>query len=235
MVPPPNEITLQSTIELPADISSLHSQDGYLYVGMESNNIARIDRSFNIDESFITCSTLAVSIAVYKDRVYALLANSDCEGDSDIDFDDWEGDTDDVFEREVCVYDMSGKKLAQWRVSCYRYSFNILAVVSGELVVADQPHNRLTVFSQSGQVLRHVPCTLLGKLSAFMCAADGSSVIISDLEASTVSKFNINTGAVEWSVGVTNPYGVCCYDSKYALVAGYESKEIQIIDAITGE
>ncbi|XP_067940178.1 uncharacterized protein [Watersipora subatra] len=224
MMPPPKEITLKKTIELPAIISSLHFQDGYLYAGMWNNNIARIDRSFNIDESFITCSTLALSIAVCKDEVYALLASSDFDG---------EADENDVFEHEVCVYDMSGNKLAHWRVSCYRWSFNILAVVSGELVVADLPHNRLTVFSQSGQILRHFSCTLPSKQFAFMCAADGSSVIISEPETSTVSRFNINTGAVEWSVSVTTPFSVCCYDSKYALVGGVKSKEIQIIDVIT--
>ncbi|XP_067940943.1 uncharacterized protein [Watersipora subatra] len=209
----PEQTTHLKTVKLPACPLSLCHKSGYLYVGMDNHNIARIDRSFSIDQSFITCSAQVYSIAVYKDRVYTLLASSPYT---------------------VCVFDMLGKRLAFWVVSCSSNNCNALAVVSDEVVVAEQPHSRLAVFSLSGQLHKHVPCTLIGQAHTFISSVDDSSIIISDSTTAKVSRFNITTGKVEWSVSVTNPRGVCCYGSRYLLVGRYSRKNIQIVDLVTG-
>ncbi|XP_067941833.1 uncharacterized protein [Watersipora subatra] len=212
---PSKEMVHLETLKLPACPLSLYGHDRYLFVGMDNNNIARIDSSYNINKSFISCSAPAESIIVYRNRVYTL-----SEHDEDY---------------AISVFNMLGDRLNRWSVSVASgYFSDILAIVSDELVVAEQAHRRLAVFSLSGQLVRYVPCSVLGNGSTFMSALDDSSVLISDVNTFQISKFNIYTGAVEWSENVSRHCGICFYKSKYVLVGRAESRQFQILDLLSG-
>ena len=186
-------------------------------MGLDNNTVARIDSDYKLHESFITCSNPVHSVVIYKDMVYMLL---------------YTGSVSHI----VRVCDMSGRQVAQWSHSCNSYCWcNVLTIVSDQVVIADPPNNRITIYSLTGQILRHVPCSLLPKDVEVMCAVDDSSVVVSDRPSSLVFRFNITTGDVMWTCkDINKPQGVTCYGRRYVLVASCGNKTVNILDIKTG-
>ena len=216
--PTPTSLTLLKTVQLPARPISVCHYKGSTYVGLDNNTVARIDSNYQLYESFITCSNPAESVVIYKDLVYMLL---------------YTGSVSHI----VRVCDMSGRQTAQWNHSCTASLYcNVLTIVSDQVVIADPPNNRITIYSLTGQILRHVPCSLLGSSNMTVCAVDDSSVVVSDYGTSQVFRFNITTGDVMWTYkDVSRPLGVTCYGRRYVLVASYNNKTVKILDIKTGE
>ena len=70
-----------------------------------------------------------------------------------------------------------------------------------------------------------------------MCECDDNSVIISDYSTDRVFKFNLISGAVEWTnTDITDPTSARCY-GQYVLVSGDFTNQthISIINSETGE
>ena len=218
--PTPTSLTVLKTVQLPASPISVCHYKGSTYVGLNNNTVARIDSNYQLYESFITCSNTVDSVVIYKDLVYMLLYTG--------------GSVSHI----VRVCDMSGRQTAQWNHSCTDgfYYCNVLTIVSDQVVIADPPNNRITIYSLTGQILRHVPCSLLGSSNMTVCAVDDSSVVVSDRGTSQVFRFNITTGDVMWTYkDVIRPQGVTCYGRRYVLVASYNNKTVKILDIKTGE
>ena len=217
--PTPTSLTLLKTVQLPSCPISVCQYKGSTYVGLDNNTVSRIDSNYQLYESFITCSNRVDSVVIYKDLVYMLLYTGSVS-------------------RIVRVCDMSGRQTAQWNHSCTVgcYYCNVLTIVSDQVVIADPPNNRITIYSLTGQILRHVPCSLLGSRHLNVCAVDDSSVVVSDSGTSQVFRFNITTGDVMWTYkDVSEPLGVTCYGRRYVLVASNYNKTVKILDIKTGE
>ena len=215
--PTPTSLTLLKTVQLPDSPISVCHYKGSTYVGLDNSTVARIDGKNQLYKYFITSSNPVESAVIYKDLVYMLLYTGSVS-------------------RIVRVCDMSGRQTAQWNHSSNIPYCNVLTIVSDQVVIADPPNNRITIYSLTGQILRHVPCSLLGSSHMTVCAVDDSSVVVSDYGTSQVFRFNITTGDVMWTYkDVSEPLGVTCYGRRYVLVASYDNKTVKILDIKTGE
>ena len=216
--PTPTSLTLLKTVQLPARPLSVCHYKGSTYVGLENNTVARINSNYQLYESFITCSNPVESVVIYKDLVYMLL---------------WTGSVSHI----VRVCDMSGRQTAQWNHSCTAgWCCNVLTIVSDQVVIADPPNNRITIYSLTGQILRHVPCSLLTEGVEVMRAVNDSSVVVSDRLSSLVFRFNITTGDVMWTYkDVSGPLGVTCYGRRYVLVAINGCNIVKMLNLETGQ
>ena len=213
----PTSLTLLKSIELPESPYCVCQYKGSTYVGLYNNTVARIDSNYKLYESFITCSGPVCSIVIYKDLVYMLLYTGSQP-------------------RIVRVCDMSGREVTQWSHTCHTYASNVLTIVSDQVVIADQPNKRITVYSLTGQILRHVPCSLLCNDYGFMCAVDDCSVVYSDYKSSKVFRVNINTGHVMWTCSdIVKPQGITCDGRRYVLVASYHCSTVHVLDIKTGK
>ncbi|XP_067944063.1 uncharacterized protein [Watersipora subatra] len=111
----------------------------------------------------------------------------------------------------------------------------MLTVAAGNVVVADPPNKRLTIYSLTGKALRNVSCPLLSNSQVSICAGHGDDVIIADYETKTVFRFNITTGNVMWTFTHPDPpQGLVCYGD-YILVAAWNSNIIYILSYVKGE
>ena len=138
--------------------------------------------------------------------------------------------------RMVRVCDMSGKEVTQWSHTLYTCTSNVLTIVSDQVVIADPPNNRITVYSLTGQILRHVTCSLLSNSNGAMCAVDDFSVLYSEYDSSKVFRVNITTGHVMWICSdIVNPQGITCFSRRYALVASYNCNRVMVLDINTGK
>ncbi|XP_067944899.1 uncharacterized protein [Watersipora subatra] len=111
----------------------------------------------------------------------------------------------------------------------------MLTVAAGNVVVADPPNKRLTIYSLTGKTLRNVNCPLLSNNEVTICAGHGDDVIIADFETNKVFRFNITTGNVMWTfTHPDRPQGLVYYRD-YILVAAYNSSVIYTLSYATGE
>ncbi|XP_067944012.1 uncharacterized protein [Watersipora subatra] len=111
----------------------------------------------------------------------------------------------------------------------------MLTVAAGNVVVADPPNKRLTIYSLTGKTLRNVSCPLLSNNEVSICAGHGDDVIIADYKTRKVFRFNIATGNVMWTfTHPDHPQGLVCYGD-YILAAAYRSKIIHTLSYTTGE
>ena len=133
------------SVQLPAEPLSVCHYKGSTYVGLDNNTVARIDSNYQLYESFITCSGHVYSIVICKDLVYMLVRDGSAP-----------------FIVRVC--DIYGKEIVRWNHSKdYGYRCNLLIIVSDQVVIADQPNKKITIYSLTGQILKHVPCSLFCK------------------------------------------------------------------------
>ena len=214
--PLPTYLTLLTDITMSNPYGVCHYK-GSTYVGLNDNTIARIDSNYKLYESFINCSGSVDSVVIYKDLVYMLLYTGSQY-------------------RTVKVCDMSGKEITQWGHFCFTYPSNVLTIVSDQVVIADPPNKRITVYSLDGQILRQVPCSLLSNYYGFMCAVDDCSVVYSDHNSSKVFRVNINTGDVMWTCSdIKEPQGITVYGRGYVLVARNNCSSVKVLDIKTGK
>ena len=227
-LPAPIFPTLLETVQLPAAPLCICHYKRSTYVGLENSTVARIDSNYKLYESFISYPSYAVqSLAIYKGNLYMLLhkpsspLNSMLRGLA--------------MSCKVRVCDMYGRETTHWYHSCSGFYCNVLTVVSDQVVIADPPNKRVTVYSLTGQILRHVPCPLLSNLNTTAtCAGDGDFIIVSDRGSSQVFRFNINTGDVMWTYkGLHEPQGVTCY--RRVVVVTSDDGSVKILDVKTGE
>ena len=139
--------------------------------------------------------------------------------------------------RQICVYDLSGQLITSWQYPDSNYSnpCNKLAVIGNQVIVGDASNKRLTVYSLTGDIIRHIPCTQLNYNSS-ICEAGDDSVIITDYWRDKVYKLSLTTGQIEWtSTDVRYPAAVVCYADQYVLVAAMYGSTITVLDINTGK
>jgi len=217
---PPKYLDLLQSVDVSNICYSVCKYEGNTYVGLEYGaGIDRIDESFSVSKSFVSVANYVNGIAAYTNQLYALVYVSDCNPH-------W----------AVHVYDLTGKQVTSWSHHDSSDRVNKLAIVDDQVVVPDRHNKRFTIYSLTGEVIKHVSCPLLSSGDTAICAADRYCVVVSDYGSSQIFKLDLTTEKVIWTCkDVSEPQGVTCYRSKYILVTNYSSKTtIWILDVETG-
>jgi len=215
---PPKSLKLIQSVDVSNYCRSVCKYEGNTYVGLSGGaGIDRIDESFNVSKSFVSVTNYVNGVTVHRNKLYALVLISSTN---------W----------VVHVYDLTGKQVTSWSHHDNDDRANKLAIVDDQVVVPDRHSKRLTIYSLTGEVIKHVSCSLLSKNTAAICAADKHCVVVSDRGSSQVFKLDLTTEKVIWTCkDVSEPRGVTCCRSKYILVTNYSSKTtIWILDVETG-
>ncbi|XP_067944981.1 uncharacterized protein [Watersipora subatra] len=207
-------ITVLSSIALPSQPVSVCQHEGVTYVGLYSGTVSKIDNNYKLHNSFISNPDCVESISLHENRLYILSYRRP---------------------RTVGVYDLSGKLTTTWEHPHHGYYCSMLTVARGNVVVADPPNKRLTIYSLTGKTLRNVNCCPLSNNQVSICAGHGDDVIIADCKTKKVFRFNITTENVVWTFNhLYHPKGLVCYGD-YILVAGYASNSIYTLSYDAGE
>ncbi|XP_067944908.1 uncharacterized protein [Watersipora subatra] len=210
----PKSITLLKSIKLPSNPLSVCQHEGVTYVGLHNCTVSRIDSNYKLHDSFISTSGPVESISFHKNRLYILSRSKP---------------------HTVSVYDLSGQVIKTWQHPYHDYdSCSMLTVAAGNVVVADPPNKRLTIYSLTGKTLRNISCPLLSNNQVSICAGHGDDVIIADCKTKKVFRLNITTGNVVWTFTHPNhPQGLVCYGD-YILVAACSSNIIYTLNYASG-
>jgi len=214
----PKSLKLLMSVDVSNDCRSVCTYESNTYVGLcYGAGIDRIDESFSVSKSFVSLTNYVNGVTVHRNKLYALRCISSTN---------W----------EVHVYDLTGKQVTSWSHHDNSSSMNKLAIVDDQIVVPDRHSKRLTIYSLTGEVIKHVSCPLLSDSNTAICAADRHCVVVSDYDCSQVCKLDLTTEKVIWTCkDVSEPEGVTCYRSKYILVTNRSSKTtIWILDVETG-
>jgi len=211
----PKSLKLLQSVDVSNNCQSVCNYEGNTYVGLD-RGVDRITEDFGAKVSFIKKGS-ADGIVVYKDLLYAVQYISKTN---------W----------MVHVYDLTGKQVTSWSHHDNCDNVNKLVIVDDQVVVPDRHSKRLTIYSLTGEVIKHVSCPLLSNNATAICAADRHCVVVSDYSSSQVFKLYLTTEKVIWTrKDVSGPTGVTCYRSKYILVTKRSSKTtIWILDVETG-
>jgi len=215
----PKSLKLLQSVDVSSSCYSVCKYEGSTYVGLNNGvGIDRIDESFSVFKSFASVTNFVPGVAVHRNKLYALQYTSSTN---------W----------VVHVYDLTGKQVTSWSHHNSSEYINNLAIVDGQVVVPDRGNKRLTIYSLTGEVIKHVSCPLhSSNYSTAICAADKHCVVVSEYGSSQVFKLDLTTEKVIWTCkDVSQPLGVTCYKSKYILVTNFSSKTtIWILDVETG-
>jgi len=211
----PKSVKLLQSVDVSDYCFSVCKYKGNIYVGI-CYRVDRVDESYNVTKSFLSSTEFVYGITVCKDQLVTLVGYSN-----------W----------KVHVYDLNGNQVTSWSHGDSCGKRNKLAIVDNQLVVPNRQHKKLTLYSLNGEVIKHVPCSTLGNGDVALCAADGHSVVVSDMGSSQVFKFDLTTEKVIWACkDVSKPQGVTCYRNRYILVTNRSSKTtIWVLDVETGQ
>jgi len=217
----PKSLKLVQSVDVSDECNAVCKYGGSTYVGLDNDEeVNRIDESFSVSKSFVSVENFVNGIAAYTNQLYALVCDDD----------------DDNTRYKVNVCDVTGKQVTSWSHHDSGYGVNKLVIVDDQVVVPDRHSKRLTIYSLTGEVIKHVPCPLLSNGNTAICAADRHCVVVSDSGSSQVFKLDLTTEKVIWTCkNVSKPQGVTCYRSKYIFVTNCSSKTtIWILDVETG-
>jgi len=216
----PKSLKFVQSVDVSNYCQSVCKYEGNTYVGLSNGTgIDRIDESFSVSKSFVSVTGNVNGITAYTNQVYALVYVSDRNPH-------W----------AVNVYDLTGKQVTSWSHHDDSGHVNKLVIVDGQVVAPDRHNKRLTIYSLTGKVIKHVSCSLLSNNTVAICATNRHCVVVSDYGSSQVFKLDLTTEKVIWTCkNVSQPEGVTCYRSKYILVTNRSSKTpMWILDVETG-
>jgi len=214
----PKSLRLLQSVDVSNLCWSVCKYEDNTYVGLYGGaGIDRIDESFSVSKSFISLTNYIFGVTVHRNKLYAV----ECISKTN-----W----------VVHVYDLTGKQVTSWSHHDNSVYVNKLAIVDDQVVVPDRRSKWLTIYSLTGEVIKHVSCPLLSDSNTTICAVDRYCVVVSDYGSSQVFKLDLTTEKVIWTCkDVRLPEGVTCYRSKYILVTNSSSKTtIWILDVETG-
>ena len=197
-------------------LSACHYQ-GNTYAGLYSGEVDKIDANYQLTRSFLSLAKAVYGVTVYKDRVYTLVYGNP--------------------NYTVNVHDLSGQLITSWSHADITNGYHSkFAIVADQLVITDRQNKRLTIYSLTGQIIKHLPCPEFGASYVALCSCGDDSVIVSDYGSARVFRMSITFGAISWaSDGVYKPRGAACYGRNWVLVASYNSSLIRILDVNTGK
>jgi len=209
----PTQLTLLHTVK-PGSCTSVCSYQGISYVGIFTGRVDVIDKNNQLSKGFLTFSDPVHSVAIFDEKLFTLVNSKPYK---------------------VTVHDLSGKLLTSWTHFEIEHHYSKLAVVSDQVVIPDRENKKLTVYSLTGEVIKHIQCHLLSPNWVSMCAVDNLSVVVSEYETSKVFKMNIPSGEVKWtSQDVPNPEGVTYHGGRVFVTNCSNTTRVWILDVNTG-
>ena len=114
-----------------------------------------------------------------------------------------------------------------------------MVVTQNQLVVSNVTNHRLTIYSLTGQLIRHVDCPQISTYCVCICVSPSNPdvIIVSDWWPSRVFAVNLTTGAVLWTNSdISEPRGIVSYGSEHVLVTklGFQT-QLSILNVHTGQ
>ena len=207
---------LINTINLPSFVHSVAKHNNILYVGLENRKVMCSDRNVNTPAltEFADVGGFVSSIEVYNNELYVLSANA----------------------KKVVVYSLDKILKRSWSHNGHSGNFNKLRVINDRVFVPGRSQKSLAVYDLQGTLIKQINCPLMSNNWKALAVCGDDSVILSDYQANSVSRINIDCGEVVWtSKYVKRPQGVVCYRNRYAIVANANSNtSINILDIYTG-
>ena len=132
------------------------------------------------------------------------------------------------------MYDFDKRLRRSWAHTSYSIGYCKLRVLNGKVVVPGQ--RSISVYTLEGQLTKQVTIPGMSNYYKALAVCGDDSVILSDCDASSVYRVNIDSGEVIWtSKHVQQPAGVVCYKNRYVLVTNnWPDARIWILDINTG-
>jgi len=213
----PKSLKLLKSVDVSSGCRSVCEYEGNTYIGLLAGGIYRIDESFNVSQSFIGSNRCVESVTVFKDRICVLFRVD--------------------YVSTVSVYTLSGDLLTSWYHEGESINYNKHVIIDDQVVISNRLRQSFTIYSLTGKVIKHVPCSLLSPDSPVaICTADRHCIVVSDYGSSQVFKLDLTTEKVIWTCkDVSLPESLTCYRSKYILVASCNNKTIWVLDVKTGQ
>ena len=208
-----------NSLKLPYTPWAICHYENQIYCSFQSSHkIVRIDQRGNQFEWVLYSSDTKVeSILAKNDKIFVDVTKNN--------------------NPKIFVYDLSCQLITSWQYpDCSSLSYrNKLAVIGNQVIVGDVSNERLNVYSLTGDIIRHIPCTQLLWRSS-ICEAGDDSVIITNWWSDKVYKLSLTTGQIEWtSTDVIYLAAVVCYADQYVLVAILYASTINVLDINTGK
>ena len=219
---PPTGLQFEREIKVGSYCTAVCHYKGYTYVGLSNGAVDRIDDQGNVTSEFIELPNTVMSIRAFNDQLFIL--------------------TYDIEEPYIMfVFGLNGSQIHTWihhdiNENCYG---NKISIIDNQLAVADVGNKHITLYTPAGEVISHIQCAVItADTNVSMCECDDNSVIISCFHnPAKVFKFNLTSGAVEWTnTNIRDPFTVRCY-GQYVLISGDFTNQthISIISSETGE
>ena len=215
---PPKSMKLINTLLVLSNVHSVAQHNNIIYVGLENSKIILCsDRNLNTPAltEFADVGGFVSSIEVYNNELYVLSANA----------------------KKVVVYSLDKILKRSWSHNGHSGNFNKLRVINDRVVVPGRSEKNLAVYDLQGNPLKQITCPTMSNNWKALAVCGDDSVILSDYEANSISRINIDSGEVMWtSKHVQYPQGVVCYKNRYVLVTNCNpDTRIWILDADTGK
>ena len=208
---------LINTLKLPSYVHSVAKHNNIIYVGRENGKIMCSARNLNTHalNEFADVGGFVSSIEVYQNELFVMSVST----------------------QNIMVYDFDKTLKRSWFHDSYSNNFTKLRVVNDQVVVPGRSEKTLAVYGLQGNLLKEIACPNMSNYWKALTVCGDDSVILSDYQANSVSRININSGEVMWtSEHVQKPQGVVCYKNRYVLVTNQNSNtRIWILDIKTGK
>ena len=222
---PPTTLQLIREVKLDSECVTLAAHGKDIYVGTCDGKILKADDKENIEifENVNDSESIITGLCAHEGILYGLFGS------------------DNPF---ISKYDLRNtiKQLQAWDFDDYKVYIrgSKIAITQNQLVGADITHSRLTIYSLTGQLIRHVDCPQINYRSwVCICISPNNPdvIIVSDCDMSQVFAVNLTTGAVLWTNSdIINPQGIVSYGSEHVLVTKCgENTQLWILNANTGQ
>ena len=199
-----------------SSVNAVYVHDGQIYAGLHNSKLIRVGAAHggtpNPSEFMSIGGDAVCSIQVYGNEFY-LCGSAD----------------------QVYVYDFDKRLRRSWAHASYSNGYCKLRVLNGKVVVPGQ--GSISVYTLEGRLAKQIMIPGMSTHYKSLAVCGDDSVILSDYQANSVSRINIDSGEVMWtSKHVQGPRGVACYRNRYVIVVRDNSDYgISILDAITGD
>ena len=215
---PPTAIQLIREVKLDGDCITVAANCNDVYEGASSGKILKMDE-LKLFEQFSKVPSFNIGgLTIHDNTLYTLNSNG-------------------IFQIDLKTMKQSSF-FNHADKSPYRGSRMI--VTQSQLVVADITNHRLTIYSLTGQLIRHVDCPSIGGpdcwVSICLSPCNPNVIIVSDHQSSQVFAVNLTTGAVLWTNrDIRKPQGIASYGSEHVLVTKADSTtQLWVLNADTG-
>ena len=215
---PPTALQLIRVVKIDGDCITVAANGNDVYVGAMGGTILKMNKLNQFEQFSKVPSSNIVGLTIHSNTLYFLNSHG-------------------IFQIDLKTMKQSSF-FNHADKSSYRGSRMI--VTQNQLVVADITNQRLTIYSLTGQLIRHVDCpSICGPdswVSICLSPSNPNVIIVSDSQSSQVFAVNLTTGAVLWTNrDIRKPQGIASYGSEHDLVTKADrTTQLWVLSADTG-